>query len=117
MASVLMDLSKDRILAVMSLHRGSSRGVPMGELVYEATGLAPTPALERRARMLISALRDEGYPICATPRQGYYYANCEAELHQCCAFLRERAMHSLKLEAKLRRMALPDLLGQLRFNQ
>ena len=36
------------------------------------------------------------------------------ELESCCAFLRARAMHSLMIEARLRRLPLPDLLGQLK---
>ena len=33
-----------------------------------------------------------------------------------CMFLRKRALHSLGLEAKLRKISLPALLGQLNLN-
>ena len=38
------------------------------------------------------------------------------EIRRCCAFLHRRAMHSLRLEAQMRRIPLPDLLGQLHLN-
>lgn len=110
-------LTPDALLMALSAHMGKEHGVPIGQLVYEATAQAPTPALERRARSLISQLREDGHPICAIPSRGYFCARTEEELNECCTFLRDRAMHSLKIEARLRRMALPDLIGQLRFNQ
>ena len=68
---------------------------------------------ERHVRHLISELRDAAEPICGTPSDGYYYAANQDELQHTCDFLRGRAMHSLALESKLRRIPLPDLIGQL----
>ena len=55
----------------------------------------------------------DGVAVCGTPETGYYIAATAAELDQTCAFLRSRAMRSLTLEARLRQIPLPDLLGQL----
>ena len=68
---------------------------------------------ERQLRALISEAREQGVAICATPETGYYIATEPDEIERCCAFLRSRAMHSLRLEAQLRRIPLPDLIGQL----
>jgi len=61
----------------------------------------------------ISALRDEGQAVCGTPAHGYYIAATTEELEETCALLHNRAMHSLKLEARLRQTPLADLIGQL----
>lgn len=68
---------------------------------------------ERRVRSLITELREDGIAICGHPKTGYYIAATAEELESTCQFLRSRAMHSLTLEARLRKLPLPDLLGQL----
>jgi len=114
-ALVLEKLDQHSVLAALSRHIGKGAGVKIGSLVFEATGSAPTASLERQCRNVISDLRRAGYPVCAHPRNGYYVAKTQQELDECCQFLRDRAMHSLTLEAALRRVALPELIGQLRF--
>ena len=70
-------------------------------------------ATTRSIRMAISELRDAGQPICGHPSSGYFYAETSEELEETCAFLRGRAMHSLTLESRLRRISLPELMGQM----
>lgn len=72
---------------------------------------------ERLLRSLVSQAREHGVPIGATPRDGYFVAKTADELRECCEFLRSRAMHSLRIEARLRRISLPELLGQLSLNE
>jgi hypothetical protein len=67
----------------------------------------------REVRYAVTALREGGVPICGTPRTGYFIARTAEELAETLNFLRARAMHSLKIEAGLRRMSLPQLLGQM----
>lgn len=105
--------SSARVLQALSRHRGRDRGASIVDLVREITGRASTAADERALRRTISELREEGTPVCGHPKTGYFIAQTPDELDQCCAFLRSRAMHSLKLEARLRRMPLQALLGQL----
>lgn len=94
-------------LSVLSHHIGKGNGIGVKDLAQQLS------AQERHVRTLISDLRGEGHAICGTPRDGYYIAATPEELQQTCEFLRHRALHSLGLEAKLRRIPLPDLLGQL----
>lgn len=89
-------------------HTGRSNGIK-AELLALALGVH-----ERTLRDLISSARDDGVAIVGTPETGYYIAVTADELEECCRFLRARAMHSLQIEARLRKIALPDLLGQLR---
>ena len=67
----------------------------------------------REVRKLVSELRMDGIAVCGTPKTGYYIAATPEELEVTCQFLRNRAMHSLQLESRLRNIPMPDLLGQL----
>lgn len=95
------------VLTVLSRHIGKGNGIGVKELSRQAD-LNP-----RQVRHYISDLRDDGHAICGTPRDGYYIAASAAELQATCEFLHGRAMHSLTLEANLKRIPLADLLGQL----
>jgi hypothetical protein len=64
-------------------------------------------------RSAISALRAAGIAVVGTPDTGYYLAQNAEELNECCAFLRSRAMHSLVIEARLKRLSMPELMGQI----
>ena len=67
----------------------------------------------RTLREAITALRMEGQPICGHPNTGYYLAGSAADISSTCAFLRSRAMTSLVQEARLKKISLPNLLGQM----
>jgi biotin operon repressor len=100
-------LLADLVRLLSTEHTGSARGVKAEQLALRL-GLH-----ERMLRTLISAAREDGIAICGRPDSGYFVAATAAELEDTCRFLRDRAMHSLRIEAQLRRLPLPDLLGQL----
>lgn len=95
------------LLQLLSQHVGSENGLPAKTLGV-ILGIT-----ERQVRELVSALRLEGVAVCGTPQTGYYIAANATELDETCQFLRNRAMHSLQLESRLRNIPMPDLLGQL----
>ena len=70
----------------------------------------------RHVRVLVTELRMEGVAVCGTPQEGYYIAQTADELESTLAFLRSRAMRSLVLESRLRKLPLVELLGQLRIH-
>jgi len=108
-------ITRDQVLTALSRHLGRRNGLPIARLVYEITAWSiPSRSAERRVRACVSELREEGIAICAHPARGYYIAQTPEELEQCCRFLRSRAMHSLVIESRLRKIPLPELLGQLR---
>lgn len=99
----------DEVLAALQAHVGAQRGITAACL---AAQLDISP---RQLRRCISALRRrEGIALCGHPDSGYYIADSAAELERTCAFLRARALHSLTLESRLRRIPLADLIGQLK---
>ncbi len=99
--------SKHDLLAVLSRHIGRGHGITVHTLAQQLD------ITERQVRSLVSELRLAGHAVCGHPRDGYYIAANAEELDETCQFLRDRAMHSLQLESRLRNIPMPDLLGQL----
>lgn len=97
-----------KLLAILQKHIGKRFGIT-------AIALGVRLGLQdRQVRRLITELRDAGTAICGTPRDGYYIAETAEELEATCQFLRGRALHSLTLESRLRKIPMPELLGQMR---
>lgn len=104
-------MNATQLLNLLSQHQGQDKGIGAGALSTKA-GLS-----QRQLRKLISALRDEGIAICGKPNTGYFMAVTPEELQQSCAFLEHRALHSLRVLSRMKKVSLPDLLGQLKLNQ
>jgi hypothetical protein len=91
-------------------HAGRAKGV-RADVLASAMNMT-----ERTLRKAVSEAREHGIAIAGTPVTGYYVATNPEELAELCAFLRSRAMHSLRLISRLQQIALPDLLHQMRLN-
>lgn len=101
-----------QLLNLLSHHKGRANGIHVAALERQ-TGLPG-----RSVRKLISELRTEGTAICGKPATGYFIAETAAELDEfCIKYLESRAMHSLTLSSRLRKIPLPVLAGQLFLNQ
>lgn len=100
--------NKARVLWALSAHCGEQNGIGAREL-SRLTGVS-----ERDLRIAVTELRMEGTAVCGHPGVGYFIAATPEELERTCSFLHSRAMSSLTLEAKMRHVPLPELLGQLR---
>jgi hypothetical protein len=115
-------LYKERLLMEMPHHFGKSRAIGMGELYQLIFGEAWAHRINdtRRLRKLITELRrEDGLPICSLPANsggGYYYASAGSELAEFCETLRRRALKILAMEAKIRKISLAELVGQLRLD-
>ncbi|WP_153116050.1 helix-turn-helix domain-containing protein [Rhodocyclus tenuis] len=99
---------KPACLAALSQHIGASKGITAAALARQLH------AGQRGVRTAITDLRMDGVAVCGHPRSGYYIAENAAELEETCRFLDNRALHSLTLASRLRRVPLADLLGQLK---
>lgn len=69
---------------------------------------------ERRVRELVSELRMAEVAVCGHPKTGYFIAANQDELEATCEFHHSRAMHSLLIVSKLRKVPLSALMGQQR---
>ena len=96
------------VAQVLARHRGAANGIGVKALALECL------ITERAARLAVTELRMQGIGVCGRPETGYFLATSAQELEPTCQFLRSRALKSLMLEARLRNLALADLLGQLR---
>jgi hypothetical protein len=108
-----------RLLGEITHHVGKHNSIGMGEL-YEIVFREPWENRindTRRLRTVITELRRQGVAICSdcSPSGGGYYVASagSSEMKDYLARLRKRAIKALALEAKLRRISLPELLGQM----
>lgn len=99
--------TKHDLMAVMVQHSGKTRGISAKDLAWLLQ------VAERRIRHLVTECREDGIAICGHPATGYYVAQNSEELQETLNFLKERALHSLKLASTLSKLPLGDLIGQL----
>lgn len=107
-----------KLMIVLSSRMGRARAIGMGELFTEVYGEAWAHRINdtRKLRRLISKLKGEGAPICSVSDKeggGYYLASAGSELDDYCRRLRTKALKILAQEARLRKLALPALVGQI----
>jgi hypothetical protein len=88
-------------------HRGRSNGIK-GEHLAASCGMTL-----RFMRSIISKAREQGVLISGTPETGYYIATTQAEVDEYTDFLTHRALHSLALVARAKKISLPVFMGQL----
>jgi hypothetical protein len=109
---------ENEVLRILARHIGPDRAIGMAELFEEATGQPVAHKINdtRELRHTISNLRRAGVPVCSASwkgMQGYYLALGPEDLESFCKRLERRGLKSLAQAAALRRLALPELLGQL----
>lgn len=106
------ELSPATVLHALQGRLGRANGLTAEELCQAITGEHAASDL-RRLRSVIEQLRREGNAVCASPRYGYYLAASAKDLDDTCAFLLDRALTSIRQIAAMKRVAMPDLRGQL----
>ena len=105
-------ITPEAVLDALKRRIGKANGITATALVIYLVEDA-SAAAERKLRACIEHLRSQGHPVCATPGDGYFMAANDEELKETCEFLRGRALTSLRQENAMRRIALPELAGQL----
>lgn len=93
-------MSTEKAVTTESLRRvlltGSTNGRSVETLAFM---LDTTP---RGVRKLREELIDEGVPVCAHPKTGYYIAATWEEVETTYDWLRSRGLHTLSMASKLR---------------
>lgn len=105
-------ITTQTLLAVLSHHIGTRRGISVRDLAIAITGHG-SEGEYRRIRICIEQLRRDGHHVCGHPATGYHMAASAEELDRTCRYLVDRAMTSLAQVAAMRRVSMPDLHGQL----
>lgn len=112
---------KSRIMMELMKHVGKNNIISMSELHLRVFGEVANNIINdtRQIRKIVEELRREGLPICSLKGKnnaGYYIASAGSELKDYCDRIRRQALRQLAIEAKLRKMTLPQLLGEIRLN-
>jgi biotin operon repressor len=109
---------ENRLLRVLSEHPGKARAISMPALQKAIFGSEIGDKINgtRKLRQLITRLRKEGLPICSVVDQnggGYYLASASSDIEDYLRRLRNQALRKLAIEARIRKVAMPELLGQI----
>lgn len=99
--------TKHDLMALMVFHSGSRYGISAKHIAEKLD------IPERRVRHLVTECREDGIAICGHPSTGYFVAKTAEEMQETLDFLKDRALHSLKLASTLSKLPLADLIGQL----
>ena len=116
-----IDAYKARLLAEISRHIGEERAIGMDRL-YDVVFDGPVNHKindTRKLRKVVTDLRYEGVPICSVSSKdggGYYLAAAGSEFRDYRDRQKRRALKILARVAKMERISLPELLGQMKLN-
>ena len=109
---------RDKLKAILRDHVGADSAISLRELVSaveerEVSKLEVYDGCGRDIRDEVSRLiHTEGLPIMST-QAGYFLVKNRADLERCAAMLRSRALSLLAREAKLKKVSLVEVTGQL----
>jgi hypothetical protein len=116
------DEAKGRLMEALFDHVGREHAVGM-DVLYEAVYGNKVPQKindTKPLRKLITALRKQGKAIastCSSNGGGYYIPRAGSELDDYCrCMLHMPALRKLAMEAKIRKVSLPELIGQMSLN-
>jgi len=110
--------NRNRLLAKLTGAIGATNAIGMGEL-YEAVFDRPWHNRindTRDLRKLVTIMRDENVAICSVSAKGgggYYLAAAGSELAAYLARNEKKAMRILKRNSGIKRVSLPNYLGQI----
>jgi hypothetical protein len=112
---------KVKLLMELSTHIGELNAIGMAVLYEKVFGAEWSNKINdtRRIRTLITIMRREGIPICSVSAQnggGYYLASAGSELISYLSRSERRALNILARNARIKRISLPEYLGQMKLN-
>jgi len=93
--------------------RGRANALHGREVIEGIVGYTSV-SLERDLSEIVKRLRDRGFPVCSDSSNGYWWGVDPSDVAGTISFLWRRAMHSLRQVTKLRKIAMPDVSGQIR---
>ncbi len=110
---------ENRLLRALDGHVGVENAIGGDALFAVVFHQVPKHRINgtRALRRLVRKLRGEGVPVMSTSSNrnpGYYLARPGTpEFEKCCEELEDRALTGLVQVSKMRRIALPVILGQM----
>lgn len=116
------DEKKGKLMIALSDHLGKEHVIGMDVLYERVFGEKAINKINdtKKLRELITKVRKQGKAIasvCSNNGGGYYLPRAGSELDEYCKnMLHLPALRKLSLEAKIRDVALPELIGQMSLN-
>jgi hypothetical protein len=102
------------ILRILEIHKGRENALPRRELVeFVNKGCPLFPVNEREIRRVIKHLVEQHATWIGSGAKGYFMIQTDQELLAACKYYHGYALSLLHVEAKLRKMSLAALLGQI----
>jgi biotin operon repressor len=98
----------DQLLALLSQHHIGRANSISGQALASRLGCQP-----RNVRVLVLKLRQNAVAVCGRPETGYYIAETPEEIEETCQLLESHGIHQLTVAARMRKITLPELLGQM----
>lgn len=113
--------ARARLLSILTTHIGETNAISMAELYERVFDKRWHNKVNdtRKLRLLINKMRSEGIAICSTTDKdngGYYLAAAGSEAQDYLRRLERRALRILWRISKIKKVSLPELLGQMRLN-
>ena len=107
-----------KLYMVMMQHIGPDKKIGMGELYQEVIGEPWTHRINdtKLIRKLITEMRREGQPVMSdtsASHGGYWMASSSSEINAWCDRSKARALSILSRLASVKKISLPEFLGQM----
>jgi hypothetical protein len=120
--AMTFDEAKGRLMDALFDHIGKENAVGM-DVLYESVFSLKAPHKindTKPLRKLVTAIRKQGRAIasvCSRNGGGYYIPRAGSELEDYLSCMLHRpALRKLAMEAKIRKVSLPELIGQMSIN-
>lgn len=116
-----LDAAKLKLYMVLLQHVGPDKKIGMGELYEKVFGMPWKHRINdtKALRKLITEMRREGQPVMSdssSTNGGYWIAASASEINAYCEHTKKRALSILKRISTLKKVSLPEYLGQLQLD-
>lgn len=111
-----------RTYLILMGHKGKENAIDMGELYRRVFGEDFQDKITdtRKLRKVITELRKRGFPVLSSMKgqnRGYYLAKTAEEINEFTKTMEKRALKTLMLICRIKKISLPQYLGQLQIRR
>ena len=107
-----------KALVTLQKHKGRQNAISMKDLYEQVFEKECKDKISstRGIRKILTELRELGFPVCSAMtggKRGYYIAELAEEIQDFCKTMEKRAIKTLMIVSKIKKLPLPEYLGQL----
>lgn len=113
-----MKIWRLKLYGVMMQHIGPDKRIGMGELFEDVIGEPWSHRINdtKLIRKLVTEMRREGHPVMSdtsSSHGGYWLAASASEINNWCNQSKNRALDILQRISTIKKISLPEFLGQM----